>query len=131
MPRPELYREISERYLSASDLLANDIHEAAGFTAYHAFESIGAAWIRKNGRLVPRGHNRKLNAFVNLCHGTAFAHSASYLATFVNALRNKTLYPVLNNVNNYETPQNTFTKNQIKDLNKRVKGFINKIKLEI
>ena len=50
MPNPEHYKNISDRYLLASDLLIDDVHEAAGFSLYHAFESMGAAWIRKNGK---------------------------------------------------------------------------------
>ncbi len=56
MPNPIQYKNISDRYLYASDLLVDDVHEAAGFSLYHAFESMGAAWIRKNARLIYLHH---------------------------------------------------------------------------
>lgn len=128
MPRPDQYKEISERYMETSDLLLNRVHEASGFAAYHSFESIGAAWIRKNGEAVPQRHENKLNRFVVLSRGCRFGYSVALVASLVNSVRNQMLYPIPESGNTFSTPKDKFTQSDIGDLNRRVKGVVNQVK---
>lgn len=128
MTTPDQYKEISERYMEASDLLLNRIHEASGFAAYHSFESIGAAWIRRNNQTVPQGHVSKLNHFRSLSRGRRFGYAVARVAILVNSIRNKMLYPIPEPDGTFSTPKDKFTQSNIRDLNRRVKGVVNQIK---
>jgi len=128
MPTPDQYKEISERYMKASDLLLDRIHEASGFAAYHSFKSIGAAWIRRNNETVPRRHENKLNRFVVLYRGRRFGYSVALVAILVNSIRNQMLYPIPESGSTFSTPKDEFTQSYIRDLNRRVKGVVNQVK---
>ena len=128
MPRPDQYKKISERYLEASDNLLNSIHEAAGFAAYHAFESIGAAWIRKHNQSVSPKHTRKLNQFVSLSRGRGFGHGVARVSILVYSIREKMLYPIPEGDGSFSVPEDKFTQSDIEDLNRRVKGVVNQVK---
>lgn len=124
MPNPTQYKIISDRYLTASDLLVDDVHEAAGFSLYHAFESMGAAWIRKNDKNVPHKHENKINKFVSLSRRIGAHHGIGRVAILVTGLRNEMLYPIPETPTRYSIPQNKFTVLQVKDLGRRVKGVL-------
>ncbi len=124
MPNPTQYKIISDRYLNASDLLIDDVHEAAGFSLYHAFESMGAAWIRKNARVVPRGHVSKINMFVSLSGIIGAQHGVGRVAILVIGLRNKLLYPIPEAPSGFSMPHIKFPVLEIKNLRRRVKGVL-------
>jgi len=127
MPRPELYRRIAERYAEASQLTNNDVPEASGFSAYHAFESIGCAWIRYHGQHVPlRPHSAKINVFVRLSHGQRFGRGVATLAILMNSLRNEMLYPAQDG-GAYVLPETRISSTNARDLLRRVRGVIRQV----
>lgn len=128
MPNPTQYKKISDRYLNASDLLVDDVHEAAGFSLYHAFESMGAAWIRKNARVVPRRHERKINMFVSLTRNMGHRTSIGLVAILLNSLRNNMLYPIPEIPSGFSIPHIKFSVSEIKNLSRRVKGVLSIIR---
>jgi len=124
MPNPTQYKKISDRYLCASDLLVDDVHEVAGFSLYHAFESMGAAWIRKDGKDVPFKHESKINKFVSLSRRIGAHHGIGRVAILVIGLRNKMLYPIPEIPSDFSMPHIKFSVSEIKDLSRRVKGVL-------
>lgn len=124
MPNPTQYKKISDRYLNASDLLVDDVHEAAGFSLYHAFESMGAAWIRKNAKVVPRRHESKINMFVSLTRYIGHRTGIARVAILLNSLRNKMLYPIPEIPSGFSIPHIKFSVSDIKNLSRRVKGVL-------
>jgi hypothetical protein len=123
MPRPEQYRRIAERYISAGRLSADQVPEAAGFAAYHAFESIGCAGIRHRNQKVPMRHDVKVNKFVQLGRREGFRHGAAQLAILTTAIRNKMLYPVPNGSGAYDLPETMLSSANATDLLRRVDGL--------
>jgi hypothetical protein len=126
VPNPDIYRRISERFLQVANITCIPVWEGSGFASYHAFESIGAAWIRHRGRNVPMSHRAKLNAFRTLAPA-AHRHSIAGVAIAVNALRNRMLYPVQVGGGAYDRPENQFTPAQAQQLRQRVDGIYNVI----
>ncbi len=124
MPNPTQYKKISDRYLKASDLLVDDVHEAAGFSLYHAFESMGAAWIRKNDRNVPKPHESKINTFVSLTRNIGHRTGVGQVAILLHSLRNKMLYPIPEFPSGFSIPHIKFSVSDIKDMSRRVKGIL-------
>lgn len=127
MPKPQQYQRIADRYSEASELVNQDIPEAGAFTAYHAFESTGSAWIRQMGQNVPRAHRAKIDNFVKLSRGYPFGKGAATLATLLNALRNNMLYPIQDKSGNYILPETQMSAANSKDLLRRVRGIIRKV----
>jgi hypothetical protein len=124
MPTPDNYRRIAERYLQAAQLVSAQVWEVSGFASYHAFESIGAAWIRHRGRRVPRTHPRKLTAFLSNAP-PAHKRGIAVLIQLLNGLRNQVLYPVPNGVGGYDNPENVFPAANAHQLCQRVLGVYN------
>lgn len=131
MPQPEQYRRISERYAQAAELTNRNVPEASGFEAYHAFESIGAAWIRHCGQTVPRHHKTKLTHFVRLCRGRRFGRGAAVLAQALNGLRNRMLYPIPDANGNFELPENHISTQDAQDMVRRVRGLIRHVEADL
>jgi hypothetical protein len=127
MPTPNQYRRIAERYGVAADLVNPDIPEACGFAAYHTFESIGCAWIRHQGRQVPRGHRAKINKFVTLVRRESFRRGVAYVAILTNALRNRMLYPSDDGTGNYVLPEDVLSARDAEDLLRRVRGVARRV----
>lgn len=124
MPDPRQYERIAWRYLDAGNLTSAGVPEAAGFAAYHSFESIGAAWIRHHGRIVPARHVSKLNSFQSLSVGFTFGHGVAHLAILLTAVRNKLLYPVPDGVGGYSLPETVLGSHGAQDLLRRVRGIV-------
>lgn len=124
MPQPAQFRRIAERYIDAADAMRGTVPEASAFASCHAFESIGAAWIRHGGCEVSRNHQAKLNRFVVLSRPTPFGRGAAFFATLTQALRNKMLYPSADGRGGYLVPEDHIDSRQASDLSKRIRGFI-------
>lgn len=127
MPRPEQYRRISHRYALAADRTMPDIPEASGFCAYHAFESIGGAWIRHCGQQVPVPHVDKLRRFVTLSRGQSFEHEAGGLEILLKSLRNQLLYPIADGSGGYALPETKLSARDAADLLRRVRRLIRQV----
>jgi hypothetical protein len=127
MPRPEQYQRIAERYANAADLTCNHVSESSGFSAYHTFESIGCAWIRHHGQVVPRPHPAKLNRFVGLSRRYPFGRGVALLATLLNAMRNQLLYPIPNGTGGYSLPETRLRPRDAADLIRRVRGILRQV----
>lgn len=127
MPQPVQFQRIAERYGIAGSLTQGTVPEAAAFAAYHAFESIGCAWIRRHNRRVPRRHDSKINLFITLSRHESFAHAASYLGILTNALRNKMLYPVPDGSGGYILPETVMSSANAVDLLRRVGGIVRRV----
>ena len=100
MREDEAYLEIAERFIDSCDghiSNAINIQEVIGFKTYHAFESLGGAFNSHYGHNVPRGHAKKINAFVtNSRHNPQVNnHNVAFVAMLVASMRNKYLYPEL------------------------------------
>jgi len=131
MPQPEQYRRISERYAQAAEFTDGNVPEASGFDAYHAFESIGAAWIRHCGQMVPRSHKGKMRHFIQLCRGRRFGRSAAALAGVLNGLRNRMLYPIPDVNGNFDLPENQISSEDAEDMIRRVRGIIRQVEADL
>ena len=127
MPSPKQYQRIAERYATAAGITNSVIPEASGFSTYHAFESIGCAWIRHRGYRIPRPHLAKINLFVRLCRGYRFGRGAATLASVLSALRNQMLYPVPDGTGNYILPETVISAQDAANLLHRVQGLIQHI----
>lgn len=125
MPRPDQYRRIADRYAEAAQLTNGNVPEASGFAAYHAFESIGCAWIRHCGQRVPRSpHRAKIDRFIRLSRGERFERGAATLAILMNALRNEMLYPIPDGRGGYILPEIRISASNATNLLRRVRGII-------
>ena len=127
MPRPEMFKGIAERYLAAGNLTRDQIPEAAAFAAYHAFESIGSAWVRRKGQKVPKAHDSKINKFVALARRETFRHGAAHLAILTTALRNKMLYPTEDGAGGFNVPDKLISSANSRDLLRRVDGMVRSV----
>lgn len=131
MPRPKQYQRIAERYAEASGLTNRRVPEASGFAAYHAFESIGCAWIRHCGQRVPRSpHRAKTDAFVHLSRARPFGRGAATLAILLNALRNDMLYPIQDGTG-FILPEDRMSEANARDLLRRVRGLMAHVSAEL
>ena len=124
MPDPRQYQGIAHRYQLAAKEIDGTVHEASAFAAYHAFESIGAAWLRNIGRKVPRAHRTKLREFGVRSTRSRAHMSIGQMAITLEALRNRLLYPTLTSDGTYEEPQQVLTPTDSKRLVKRVGGIV-------
>ena len=131
MPDPRQYQSIAARYQIAAKELNGTVHEVSAFTAYHAFESIGAAWLRHVGRKVPVRHHSKLREF-SVRSRRLRAHKAiGQVALLLHAIRNKLLYPSLTSDGTYEEPRNILTPADSERIVKRVGGIVRAVSREL
>lgn len=127
MPDPKHYKDIADRYWESADILVGTVHEASAFAAYHAFESIGAAWLRHLGRTVPQKHASKLRDFASQSKRRLRASLAiGELALLLQGLRNALLYPFLSNAG-YRVPRQALTPAEARRLVSRVGGIIRQV----
>ena len=126
MPRPQQFQRIATRYLEVAQLTSAPVPEASAFCSYHAFESIGCAWIRSRGHPVTRrsSHISKINLFVTLSRGETFRIGVARLGIVLNSLRNKMLYPVPNGVGTFDLPERHMNARDAADLLRRVRGIV-------
>ena len=124
------YLEITERSLEAAEAaLAASIQEKAAFLSYHAFESLGGAWVTSRGNNYPRGHAAKLLSFANSVP-QRHRHSVGRLVIALSSLRNLMLYPDLS-TGSVVRPQAQISISAARDQIKRVRGLLNKMRKSI
>lgn len=131
MPDPEQYKGIAHRYQVAANEIDSTVHEASAFAAYHAFESIGAAWLRNIGRTVPHSHRSKLREFGVRSKRSRAHRSIGSMAVKLEALRNKLLYPTLRSDGTFEEPQQVLTPTDSEKLVRRVGGIVRTVSREL
>lgn len=125
------YLKIAQRFLlSCAQHIANgiNIQEVIGFKTYHAFESIAGAYNSHYCHHVPRGHVKKLNAFVVNTRHNANVNSRAIaaLAITLNSMRNKFLYPEKTGTI-YKRPEDQISMTNAKLIARRVKGIFRQI----
>ena len=71
------------------------MHEVIAFLSYHAFESVGSAYISYSGRKVPKSHPKKINAFISIVNNKPprIGKPIAAVASALFSIRNKLLYP--------------------------------------
>lgn len=121
------YQDIADRYQTSANALNKIVHEVSAFAAYHAFESIGAAWLRHIGRKVPTSHQSKLREFSVRSKPLKMSLSIAQMAIFLEGIRNKLLYPFLTSSGIYEVPQKALTQAESKKLVCRVGGIVRSV----
>lgn len=131
MPDPKHYKDIAGRYWYSANILGNSVHEASAFAAYHAFESIGAAWLRHIGRKVPRPHRSKLREFSIRSKRLKAGLAIAQMAVLFQSSRNKLLYPFLISAGVYEVPQQALTPEEAKRLVSRVGGIVREVSRQL
>jgi hypothetical protein len=92
IPTKDAYLAIALRCMSVASAalaMAQPVQEAAGFYAYHAFESIGGALLTRNGWPVPWKHPHKISQFeaCALAHGYPFEPDVAALAIQLDSIR--------------------------------------------
>jgi len=132
MNEDDAYLKIAERFLLSCDQhIANgiNIQEVIGFKTYHAFESIAGAYNSHYGHNVPKGHIRKLNAFVAGTRSNPNINSTAIatLAMTLNSMRNKFLYPEKTGTG-YKRPEDQISMTDAKRIARRVRGIFRQIK---
>lgn len=132
MREDEAYLEIAERFIDSCDGHVQheiNIQEVIGFKTYHAFESLGGAFNSHYEHTVPKGHERKINAFVANSRGNqqVNGHNVAVVAILVASLRNKYLYPEFVN-ETFKNPKDQLSMTDAKEMIKRVKGILRQVK---
>jgi hypothetical protein len=132
MREDEAYLEIAERFIDSCDGHVNyaiNIQEVIRFKTYHAFESLGGAFNSHYGHAVPRGHAKKINAFVtNSRHNAQVnGHNVAIVAMLVASMRNKYLYPELVS-GTYKNPKDQLSMTDARTMITRVKGILRQVK---
>jgi hypothetical protein len=122
-PTPTHFSRVADRYLQGA-LAPTHIHEAVGFDAYHALESICSAWIIHRGATLARTHVRKLNQFATLANHWPFGRGAVAMVIAVKAMRNGFLYPSTDATGHTRLPEAVVTPTQVRDMTRRVGGVI-------
>lgn len=125
------YQGIADRYQTSANASNKIAHEVSAFAAYHAFESIGAAWLRHIGRKVPTSHRSKLREFSVRSKPLAMCLSIAQMAIFLEGIRNKLLYPFLTSNGIYEVPQKALTHTESKKLVRRVGGIVRAVSQQL
>jgi len=132
MNEKDAYVQITDRTLDSSETLADkSLQETSGFYTYHAFESMGGALCSHFNRTYPRAHDSKINQFIAVSAQVDqnLRHSVSKVATILDSCgRNNFLYPNPRPDGNFDLPQDKLTKTDAKDMLKRVKGILKRIK---
>ena len=131
MREDEAYLEIAERFIESCDghiSNAVNIQEVIGFKTYHAFESLGGAFNSHYGHSVPRGHAKKINAFVTNSRHNAQVnnHNVAVVAMLVASMRNKYLYPEANG-GTYKNPKDQLSMTDARTMVARVKGILRQV----
>ena len=126
MSLKDAYIRIADRSLQAGKALRTSaLHESAMFHAYHAFESIGAAFAAHfNIDVRNRSHSAKLKEFSRLAKRTPIARQVAVVALIVKAVRNTCLYPVERTAGTCESPDQIISAAGAKDALKRVGGVV-------
>jgi len=98
MREDEAYLDVARRYLkSCEEHIANNVNlqEVIGFTSYHAFESIAAAYASHHHVSISRNHRKKLDLFTKTSglHGDVDPHAVAVLVMIFYSMREKYLYP--------------------------------------
>jgi len=130
MPQAEAFVRIAERSLDAANaILPAAIQEAAGFYAYHAFESLGGALCVHHGHQPPRTpHSSKIIAFQGFANEHPFAGDVATLAIIVESLRNDLLYPSRPTPEGLtHVPDERYTLDNARDLIKDVTNLLGQI----
>ncbi|NBA86848.1 hypothetical protein GVN16_13820 [Emticicia sp. CRIBPO] len=131
MKEDEIYLEIAKRYIKSCDHLINNgsnLQEVIGFKAYHAFESLGGAFNSHYGLHIPKGHLKKINAFVTNSRHCKYVtcQSIATVSMLLSSNRNKYLYP--ENVGGvFKSPQDQLSMTDAKLIVSRVKGILKNI----
>ena len=131
MPDPKHYKDIAGRYWDSANILNDSVHEASAFAAYHAFESIGAAWLRHVGRRVPQPHRSKLREFASHSKRLKAGLAIAKMAVLLQSLRNKLLYPFLISPGVYEVPRQALTTAEAKKLVSKVGGIVREVSRQL
>lgn len=131
MNEDEAYLDVARRFLESCEQHINNainIQEVIGFKGYHVFESIAGAYNSHFGHNVPKGHQKKLNAFVANSRHNHLVNSFAIatLAITLNSMRNKYLYPEKIGPR-YRRPQDQISLTNAKDLVRRIKGIVRQI----
>lgn len=116
--------------LAAEALFIAGFHEAAGFYAYHAFESMGGALCTSVGENYSMDHTHKINQFVGVAKRGVLrdriGRGVSEVAALIMGIRNQLLYP--RQVDDEVTlPTQVLSQEEARGLLKRVKGICKKV----
>ena len=125
------YKNIADRYQTSANDLKETVHEVSAFAAYHAFESIGSAWLRQIGRKVPTSHRSKLREFAVRSKPLKPGLSIAQMAILLEGIRNKLLYPFLTPQGIYEVPKKALTKKESKELVRRIGGIVRAVSRQL
>ena len=125
------YKDIADRYQISAKDLNETVHEVSAFAAYHAFESIGSAWLRQIGRKVPTSHRSKLREFSVRSKSLRTGLSIAKMAILLEGIRNKLLYPFLTSQGVYEVPKKALTKEEAKKLVRRIGGIVRAVSRQL
>jgi hypothetical protein len=126
-PEPEAYLWVAQRSLAAANaLLPAAVQEAAGFYAYHAFESLGGALCTHHNVNPPKTpHSAKIARFQAVANPYPFGQQVATLAITVQSLRNDLLYPSAPDVGGMsESPDERYTAVDAQDLINDVAALI-------
>lgn len=119
------YNEVTQRYTTAaSGAIDDDLAEAAGFLAYHAFESAGGALTTHLGDNYSKSHKGKLNQFTQHAMRLGAGIAVAQLAIQLASTRNKFLYPEQRPDGRVVRPSDVITNTQATKLQKRVRGIV-------
>ncbi|MCG8041765.1 MAG: hypothetical protein JAZ15_14600 [Candidatus Thiodiazotropha endolucinida] len=135
MKEDEAYLDVARRFQeSCEQHIAHniDLQEVIGFKSYHAFESIGGAYISHHGRRVPKRHISKLNEFIAIARHDINVndHAIAALAMLLNSMRNKYLYPEKTGTD-YKRPQDQISLTDARSTVRRIKGIIRQVEKNI
>lgn len=126
------YSRVAQRSVQAADRLhGGGLQECGAFYAYHSFESIGSALIVSHGRRVPKDHKKKINSFMRASRGRSYQISVAVLAQQLTSLRNKLLYPKAQSDGSILRPEDVLTAAQAKELMRRVRGLVRRVKRDL
>lgn len=131
MREDEAYLEIAQRYLESCERhiqIGINLQEVIGFKTYHAFESLGGAFNSHFGHVVPRSHNRKINAFVANSRFNRHVndYNIAIVAMLLTSMRNKFLYPEING-GSVKNPKDQISLTDVHRMVTRVRGICRQI----
>jgi hypothetical protein len=131
MELKDAYVEISNRaLLTAETNLVAGISEAAGFYAYHAFESMGGALCTSVGEDYSFSHTKKIHQFIAVSKRRGLRNKIGHQVLGVAGMladRNQLLYPQQQIDNQVKLPSQVLSQTEAKSLLKRVKGICKKV----
>jgi len=107
----DAYLEIADRSLDVAKLCSEaGINESCVFHAYHAFESVGGAFIEHIGQHYPEGHKARVNMFTSEARRINSERCVGAVAMALTAYRNQMLYPKKNADGTITVPKNVISK---------------------